>query len=159
MNKLIAVLIFGIVQTGCFNGNVKPIKLSSVPDGKSIIYIYRSSSFIASGVEPDLHIDGKKKSPIYNGSYKKYILDPGNHIFQAVGGGYNYELTVKLEKEKRYYIDFSVGLSGLSVIARSLSTGTSSNFKLVSEKIALAELPDLLTSEEIVKRDAEDNEF
>ena len=139
----------------------KTLRLMVVPEGKAIIYVYRPSQFVNSAGYPYTHIDGDKKNPLYNGSYKAYTVNPGKHTVETIGdfwiwGLPDNKVVISTENGKRYFVRLTSGSSGTTIIGSSVYMGKNQNFGGVPENIAISEISELNTPEQLEKQWAKD---
>jgi hypothetical protein len=139
----------------------KNFNMGVIPEGKAVIYVYRPSQFVNSAGYPYTYIDGEKKNPLYNGSYKAYFVSPGAHKVETIGGFWAWGLPdnkvdVTTEEGKRYYVRLTSGISDITIISSSVYMGKSLNFGSIPENIAVKEMSELNTPEELEKKWADE---
>ena len=71
-----------------------------VPKNKSLVYIYRPSSFVGGGISYYIYANDKIVAKQYNGGYFSYITEPGKVEFWGAEARTSVELL--LEKGKTY---------------------------------------------------------
>ena len=128
--KNIILVSFVVLLSACgslgnkFDGLQKP-----APD-EVLIYYYRPSKFIGSGVYYDVDENHKTVTTLYNGGYYPHFTTAGDKLVEASTEGTS-ELFFTAEKGKTYFVRGKVNV-GLVMGRPSL--------KLVSEEKALKEL-------------------
>ena len=106
-NRL-GMLFLLVILTGCASGPVfKP--LASLPEGKGVVYVYRESSVIGSGVFGTLTANNTAITKIKNGGYFPYVTDPGKVHFEVSTEATN-EADVVVEAGKEKYLKTTVGM-------------------------------------------------
>ena len=102
-------LALAIMLTGCgASGPVfKPV--DPIPPGKGVVYIYRESSFLGSGVFGTVTADKTPITKVRNGGYFPYIANPGSVHFEVSTEATN-EADVTVEAGKEKYLKTSVGM-------------------------------------------------
>lgn len=156
MYRILIYMTMLLLVLGCAiqNSNRPPFVPQLIPEGKSLIYVYRPSQFINSAGYPYTYIDGNKMAPLYNGSYKAYVVNAGKHTVETIGtfflwGLPDNKLEIVVENGKAYYVRLTSGVSSGTIIGSSVYIGKSLNYGGVVEATALEELRYLDTPEEL----------
>ena len=73
------------------------------PDGKSLVYVYRTSSFgFAIGLK--VAVDNKTLASFYPKNFYLCTLDPGQYVFTGHAENKD-EIIINAEPDKKYYIE------------------------------------------------------
>jgi hypothetical protein len=75
--KLALFALIAIVASGCAAKGPKFEPTSEIPEGKSLVYIYRPGGFVGSGVHYDVYAGETKICNLVQGSYCKHLATPG----------------------------------------------------------------------------------
>ena len=59
---------------------------ADTPDSQSVVYIFRTHKFNNDEAVPNVALDGRSVSQIFNGTYLKLTLPPGKHTVTATVG-------------------------------------------------------------------------
>lgn len=165
--KYFIILISIFTLTGCATG-AKFVQINDPNDNMSMLYIYRSLTWINSGMAPNVYINDNKLSKLYNGGYQVYQVEPG--IYNIFVDASFLEWSVKVNKvsvnllpNTSAYIRLVSGASlshsityvndPLAPISDLISNGgyatiTDARLEIVSKKIAETELLDTRLSME-----------
>jgi hypothetical protein len=73
---LVTLLLSGCAASG------PPFQKVQIPEGKSVIYAYRPSTFFAGGVNPPVSCGGEHVR-LGRGAYHPFIVDPGKAVCAA----------------------------------------------------------------------------
>jgi len=86
--------------------------LQSPETGKSLVYVYRVDTFIASSVAATLLDDGREVGVINVGGYISYLANPGTHKLHTDTSRIDAPLYLEMEAGKTYYlrIDYDAGI-------------------------------------------------
>lgn len=94
-------------------------KLANLPADKGVIYIYRPSKWVNSGVMVCVKANGKTVARLPNRSYSMYLSNPGNLVLKSMDVGSNCSypfLRIHVEPGQVYYVKHSVReISALAV--------------------------------------------
>jgi hypothetical protein len=99
--------------------------------GKSLIYVYRESAFIAGGVKHKLQLDGKPIGEMIQGGYMVLEVVPGKHTLVARAEN-DAILNSTLEPGKNYYVKQELS-DGLGLRSRT-------TLKIIPEETAKEEI-------------------
>ena len=120
MKRLIPVLILATMATVVFTSSSckgkkyttsKYTQVTEIPDGKSLVYIYRPSRFVGAAVHYTINDGNDKVSRIhlYNGGYFEYFTEPGKHNFWLELSGNREDIIVNCEEGKAYFVKVRTG--------------------------------------------------
>jgi len=104
----VAVLAISMTS-GCASLGAPYQPVTSIPDGKALVYIYRPSSFVGGGVSYTVHAGEEPVIKLYNGGYTAQFLDPGETEFWAKTEA-RASVTENLKPGKTYYLQGGVGV-------------------------------------------------
>ena len=105
-----AALLFSAILLSSCGANGPAFKpVSPIPDGKGVVYIYRSSSIVGGAVYGTCKVDNSPITKITNGGYYPYIATPGTHNFTVTTEATN-EANVTVDKGGEKYLKTTVGM-------------------------------------------------
>jgi hypothetical protein len=80
--------------------------VTSIPDGKALVYIYRPGSMVGAAVHYTVNVNNDKVSDAHlkNKSYLVYFAEPGTNIFWATVTNTRREINLDVEAGKTYYV-------------------------------------------------------
>lgn len=108
-NSLFWLIFASILMTGCSASGPKFKPVNPIPDGKGIVYIYRSPSIIGSGVYGTATANSIPFTKIKNGGYYPYLSEPGVVHFEVTTEATN-EADVTVEAGKEKYLKTTIGI-------------------------------------------------
>ncbi len=94
---------------GCAAGGPAFQRISSIPEEKGLIYIYRSKSFVGSAVRYNVHAGDKVIGILHNGGYFTYLADPGELEIWAKTEAKG-SVTLDVLSGKEHYVKGSLGV-------------------------------------------------
>jgi len=80
MNRNLCLLLVGaalLFSFGCAAKGPKFEPLTAIPEGKSLIYVYRPSGFVGGGVFYDVYVGQEKICELVQGGYCSTLVAPG----------------------------------------------------------------------------------
>ena len=101
---LVSTLVIGCGASGPVFKPVDPI-----PTGKGVVYIYRESGLVGSGVYGTVIADKTPLTKVRNGGYFPYLSNPGTVHFEVSTEATN-EADVTVEAGKEKYLKTTVGM-------------------------------------------------
>lgn len=106
--------IFGLILTsiliaGCSASGPAFKPIDPLPDGKGVVYIYRESGIIGSGVYGTVTADKTAITKIKTGGYFPYVSNPKTVHFEVSTEATN-EADVIVEAGKEKYLKTTVGM-------------------------------------------------
>jgi len=143
MKKLfLAVLLF---VGGCSATGTKFAEIDKSNDSDAIVYIYRPSSYINSGVVPYVYINDAKKQKLKNGSYQAFVLMPGFYTITLDGNIFEWprakeEVYLDLEENDTKYLRFGSAIADIFIMGTMVSGSTSVDLLVVEDEFALDEI-------------------
>jgi len=107
--KIVITLILAIFISACSTTGTKFTPLKQANSAFGVVYVYRPSLPQKQGVAPNVYINGKEKSKLYNGGYQVYQLSPGKYEVVTDGNYYDWGLgksatNIKVSAGKNIYI-------------------------------------------------------
>jgi hypothetical protein len=101
-NLLLSICL--LISTAIFSQRFEAVK--EIPDGKALVYIYRSSSMLGAAVHYTVNANDVKASEAHlkNGTYFVYFADPGRYTFWAQVTNTRRETDLDVEAGKTYYV-------------------------------------------------------
>lgn len=106
---LMNMIICSCILIGCTTTGPKFTPISPIPEGKGLVYIYRSSSFIGCAVYGTVKANGTPIFKITNGGYYPYISDPGLVNISVTTEATN-TATVDVKKGEEHYLKTTIGM-------------------------------------------------
>jgi uncharacterized protein DUF2846 len=88
-------------------------------DSPSVIYIFRPAKFAGNQVNPDVAIDGRPVSQIFNGTYLKLAVHPGKHTITATTGRRTSSVDLDAAVGETHYLEVVPKFSQLELVAVS----------------------------------------
>jgi hypothetical protein len=73
----VALLMGLLLVSGCATLGPVYQKVGAIPDGMSLVYIYRPSSFVGGAVAYDVKVGETVVTTLHNGGYYPYFVKPG----------------------------------------------------------------------------------
>lgn len=112
MGKVVSkIFIFVLISlcAGCAAKGNKFSPVEAIPEGKSLIYIYRPSGFIGGGVHYDVYVGQDKVCNLVQGGYCQFFSGIGEH---EVWGKTESKGTVAVDAKagKTAYVKAGVGM-------------------------------------------------
>ena len=92
-----------VLVTGCSASGPTFKPIDPIPTGKGVVYIYRESGLVVSGVYGTVTANQKPITKIKNGGYYPYISNPGSVHFEVSTEATN-EADVTVEPGKEKYL-------------------------------------------------------
>jgi hypothetical protein len=111
--KIVSTFFAAIIITGCSASGLAFKPLASIPQGKGVVYIYRSPSYMGSGVYGTVTANNTPITKIKNGGYFPFISSPGPVHFTVTTEATN-EADVNIENGKEKYLKTTVGMGFLA---------------------------------------------
>jgi hypothetical protein len=114
-------------------------KVETFPNDKGLVYIYRPSSFIGSGVSYDVKVGETPVTTLHNGGYYPYFSEPGEVEFRAKTESKS-SVTLDIKPGQIYYIKgtvgvgFVVGRPHLMIVESNIAENEITKCKLIPEK-------------------------
>lgn len=106
---LLATLALALASTGCSSSGPAFSRISPIPSGKGVVYVYRSPNFAGSGVYGTVKANDVPLTKIKNGGYFPYVAQPGPVKFSVTTEATNTaDVTVKEGEEK--YLKTTIGM-------------------------------------------------
>ncbi|MBN2020816.1 MAG: DUF2846 domain-containing protein [Sedimentisphaerales bacterium] len=131
--SIVFIIFLSMFLAGCASGPVfSPV--TSIPTGKALVYMYRTSSFVGSANSYKIWINDIHVTDMGNGGYYPYLADPGELTFKMkvitdilhFGGAHfllekeKPVLKIHVEAGKTYYVkhewDSQATISNLAVM-------------------------------------------
>ena len=107
--KSVLLVILCFIVSGCAAKGAQFSKLSVVPEGESVIYVYRPWAMIAAGANFEIVINGKRISPrLSNQSYLMYVTPPGSYKIHTNTMNIDRVLNINTAKNKSYFVSISI---------------------------------------------------
>lgn len=98
-----------MVLGGCATLGPVYEKVTTVPEGKGLVYLYRPGSFIGGGVAYDVKVGETVITTLHNGGYYPYMATPGEVEFWAKTEARS-AVTLDVKSGETYYIKGTVGV-------------------------------------------------
>lgn len=105
-----AILIAGVLWgSGCATLGPVYTKVDKVPQDRGLVYIYRPSSIMGSGVAYDVKVGDNVVTTLHSGGYFPYFSTPGEVEFWAKTESRS-AVTIDVKSGQVYYIKGSLGV-------------------------------------------------
>lgn len=111
--RMAATLVIALAFAGCSASGPAFKPVTSIPSGKGVVYIYRSPSYMGSGVYGTVTANNTPITKIKNGGYFPFISSPGPVHFTVTTEATN-EADVNIEPGKEKYLKTTVGMGFLA---------------------------------------------
>lgn len=98
-----------VLISGCSASGPTFRPIAPIPDGKGVVYIYRTPSFVGGGVYGTVSANKKPMTKIKNGGYFPDVTDPGTVHFEVSTEATN-EADVMVDNGKEKYLKTTVGM-------------------------------------------------
>jgi hypothetical protein len=96
------LFVFCAVLAGCASGPAfKPV--SSIPEGKALIYVYRPSVMHGAALVPYVVVNDSRALPLKNGGYYTYAATPGSVTVAVTHTGQR-SVTLEVKAGETYYV-------------------------------------------------------
>ena len=105
----VVALTLALLAAGCSASGAAFTRVSPIPEGKGVVYIYRQPSFVGGGVYGTVKANDVPVTQIKNGGYYPYVANPGPVQFSVTTEATNTaDVTVKSGEET--YLKTTVGM-------------------------------------------------
>lgn len=111
--RVISSLVVAALITGCSASGPAFKPLSAIPPDKGVVYIYRSPSYMGSGVYGTVTANTTPITKIKNGGYFPFLSSPGTVHFTVTTEATN-EADVVVEPGKEKYLKTTIGMGFLA---------------------------------------------
>jgi Protein of unknown function (DUF2846) len=108
---LAAVATAGALTSGCATPTGAAFtKAEAAPEGQAQVYLYRKSAFQASGQNSSVQLDNQDMGELFNGSWMRLTLAPGEHVLGVKPSPISktYETKLRLINQQTQYVEFAV---------------------------------------------------
>ena len=93
-------------------------KAFAVPEGKGVVYVYRTGKFAGSGLLLEVSVNGVKAGGAGAGTHFRWELKPGSYTFSSQTVGSSAVIPIQVEAGKLYFIEMN---SKMGVVIRRTS--------------------------------------
>lgn len=101
-------LLVAVAATGCATGP-KFERITNIPDGQGVVYIYRSASPIGGAIQPVVNVAGKGTVCVSPGGYT-YAVAPAGEVEVSASTEATSSVTVDLKPKGERFIRESIGV-------------------------------------------------
>jgi len=136
---LIAILIAGVLGgSGCATLGPVYTKVDKVPEDRGLVYIYRPSGIMGSGVAYNVKVGDNVVTTLHSGGYFPYYSKPGEVEFWAKTESRS-AVTIDVKPGQVYYlkgtlgVGFFVGRPHLLVVSADVGEKEIAECKLIPE--------------------------
>jgi hypothetical protein len=112
LSSILGFILISTLIVGCGASGPAFKPVADLPADKGVVYIYRESSFVGSGVFGTVTANNIPITKVFNGGYFPYISKPGTVHFEVSTEATN-EADVLVEAGKDKYLKTSVGMGFL----------------------------------------------
>lgn len=102
---------------GCATTSGPLFKESPVPGGKAVLYFYRESAIMGSGVTHELYVNGEYLAEVTNGGYIPFVADPGQVNI----------VSTQMKDKNLWWVGLSLGMLCIASQIAATSPATSFN--------------------------------
>lgn len=99
----ITIVAVAMIITGCAASGPSFKKVTEVPSGKALIYIYRPDLHEGGAYTPDVKIEGHVEFPLRNGGYFPHLSTPGTVKISISNTG-SFSLTIDAAAGETYFV-------------------------------------------------------
>lgn len=140
LKKITSTLIIAFVASILFScattGPVfEQVPSEQIPEGSSVVYLYRPSSFAGWAAKFNISINNGDKIKLTNGGYYPYICGPGEYTITWTIGKKTPTVNISVEEGKEYYVK-----SWMKVIPLIVVTVSEYHLDLMEKSIAKEEI-------------------
>ena len=130
------IVLLLLLPLGCAASGATFQPVADVPQGKSLVYIYRPNSIVGGAIRYHVAVGNQRVVYLIRGGYFPYIAEPGETEFWARTEARE-AITTDLEPGKVYYlkgtvgVGFAVGRPRLEFVDESVGSQEVSECKLL----------------------------
>ena len=104
-----AIIATLMVLVGCSASGPRFQRVSPIPAGKGVVYVYRKSAFVGCGVYGTLKVNDQPVTKVKNGGYYPCICTPGT-VELSVSTETTNTATVDVAPASEHYVKTTVGM-------------------------------------------------
>lgn len=143
LHAVLLITLLGVMVCACASVplattemDLKAKSMTSPPD-KALLYVSRENSFVGSGENVKVYVNGDYIGELHTNNYLVLLLDPGKHDLEiaGIGAGGNYSLDAKAGKSYyAFFTDVESGNIPIAVVPGVLGRQRMKSYSLVSLK-------------------------